>query len=252
VSAPGRLLRRGAGALSRRLDRPELLLAVDPLARRAEREEVGIRAVLASSLASDSVYVDVGSNRGQVLREAVRVAPAARHIAFEPIPELARDLAREFPGVDCRTLAVGARREQASFCHFRTMDGWSGLRRSPEVSDARGHPEYIQVEVSTLDEELAGAHPRVVKIDVEGAELAALQGATTLLSDERPLVILEHVASAAALYGSSSADVWRLLRELDYDVFAITGEGPFEEREFATASTIVNWLARPRTAGGQS
>ena len=53
------------------------------------------------------MYVDVGANRGQVLRDAVRVAPEARHVAFEPIPELAGQIARDFPSVECRVKAVG-------------------------------------------------------------------------------------------------------------------------------------------------
>ena len=115
--------------------------------------------MLASALRNDSIYVDIGSNRGQLLREALRVAPRARHIAFEPIPDLAAELAASFPQVDTRRLALGAAAGSADFCHFRKLDGWSGLRRSPEISDTRGDPEQITVQVSTLDLELAGLRP---------------------------------------------------------------------------------------------
>src|SRR6185437_1518628 len=147
-------LRRTMAFLGRRLGRPELLAAVYAPARQAQLEEVGIAAVLAAALGRDGTYVDVGTNRGQVLREAVRVAPNGRHIAFEPIAALAAEVRRSFPQVDCRGLAIGARREQAEFCHFRKLDGWSGLRRSREISDERGDPEFITVQVSTLDEGL--------------------------------------------------------------------------------------------------
>jgi FkbM family methyltransferase len=242
---PMPFVRRIVGALSRRLKRPGLLAAIDPVARREQREEVAIRAILASALGVDGTYVDVGTNRGQVLEEAVRIAPRGRHVAFEPIPELAAQVARAFPGVECRALAIGARREQAQFCHFQGMDGWSGLRRSPQVRDAQGRPRYITVEVSTLDEELARLTPQVVKIDVEGAELAALQGGRGLLARARPHVILEHVAEAAALYDARPDDVWDLLHELGYAIFAVTGEGPYTRAQFAAERGVVNWLARP-------
>ncbi len=132
-------------------------------------------------LRDDSTYVDVGTNRGQLLRVALRAAPAGRHVAFEPIPDLAAGLRREFPQLDTRQLALSARPGTAEFCHFRTMDGWSGLRRSLEVSDERGAPEYIEVRLSTLDAELAELDPRVIKIDVEGAELEVVQGGAELL-----------------------------------------------------------------------
>ena len=243
------LRRRTVGALSRRLGRPELIAAVYPGARQALREEIAIRAILAITLYGDSTYVDVGANRGQILGEAVRVAPRGRHLAFEPIPTVAADLARAFPGVDCRQLALGARRETAEFCHFRKLEGWSGLRRSPQISDERGDPEYIAVTVSTLDAEIGDRIPRVVKIDVEGAELGVIEGARTLLSEARPVVIFEHVASAATLYGSSSETLWDLLTELDYEIFSVEGDGPCTRRMFAERTGVVNWFARPNPRG---
>ncbi len=239
--------RRALGAIARRLGRPELVSAFYAGARQAEHESVGIAAVLAAVLLSDGSYVDVGSNRGQVLREAVRVAPRGSHVAFEPIPALARELALEFPGVDCRQLAVGARREQARFCHFRSLDGWSGLQRNPEISDEQGAPEYIDVEVSTLDEELAGMSPAVVKIDVEGAELAVLQGAGGLLERARPVLIFEHVAEATALYGDTPEGIWDLLAAARYRIMTVTGQGPFDRAAFVGGGGVVNWLATPES-----
>src|ERR1700730_8223665 len=158
-----RVLSRTVGAASRRLGRPELLAAVDAVARQAQQEAIGIAAALASTLRGDGIFIDVGANRGQVLREALRVSPRARHVAVEPIPALAAEIARSFPAVDCRQLALGAAPEVTQFCHFTTLDGWSGLRRSPHVSDTQGHPEYITVNVSTLDHELGEISPQVLK-----------------------------------------------------------------------------------------
>ena len=149
-------LGRAVSSASRRLGRPELAATFYAGARRLLHEDIAVEAVLAATLRHDALYVDVGTNRGQLLRTALRVAPAGRHVAFEPIPELAAELERSFPGVDRRQVALSDRSGVAEFCHFRTMDGWSGLRRSPVVSDERGAPEYIEVRLSTLDAELSG------------------------------------------------------------------------------------------------
>ncbi len=239
---------RAISSLGRRLQRPELVATFYAGARRLLHEEIAVRAVLAALLRPDATYVDVGTNRGQLLGEAVRVAPAGHHIAFEPIPELAEELHRAFPRVDTRRLAVSAQAGSAEFCHFKTMDGWSGLQRSPEVSDERGRPEYIQVALSTLDAELDGVSPRVVKIDVEGAELDVVRGGRQALARSRPFVIFEHVAAAGALYGSTSSALWDALHELGYEVFSITGDGPFARDAFAALAAqggVINWLARP-------
>jgi FkbM family methyltransferase len=238
--------RRAIGAISRRLGRPELLSAFYAGARLAEREDLAITAVLAGLLKADGCYVDVGSNRGQVLADAVRIAPDGRHLAFEPIPALAAEVRRRFPAVDCRQMALGPRREKATFCHFTTLDGWSGLRRNPLVSDEQGSPEYFEVEVSTLDEELAGLRPDLVKVDVEGAELGVLQGAGELLARARPTILLEHVPQASALYGDSGEEIWDLLDGAGYRIMPVTGEGPLTRAEFAHGTGVVNWLATPR------
>jgi FkbM family methyltransferase len=239
------LIRRAMASAARRLGRPELTATFYAAARQLLHEEIAIEAVFAALLRSDATYVDVGTNRGQLLAQAVRIAPEGRHIAFEPIPELAAQLRREFPQVDTRELAVSAQPGTAEFCHFRTMDGWSGLRRSLEVSDERGSPEYIQVRLSTLDSELADVDPRLVKIDVEGAELDAIRGARELLARRKPYVVFEHVVAAAALYDSPSQDLWDALHELGYEIFSITGAGPLARSEFAADTGVVNWLARP-------
>jgi FkbM family methyltransferase len=235
------------GAASRRLGRPELLAAVSPVARRDQAEAIGIRAALASTLRGDGIYVDVGANRGQLLADAVRFAPRARHVAFEPIPALAAELARAFPQVDCRQRALGASVQEARFCHFTTLDGWSGLRRNPAVSDAQGRPQYITVAVSTLDRELSELEPRVVKIDVEGAELAVLEGGRSLLERVRPLVIFEHVSSASALYEAPPAGPFELLSELGYEIYSATGAGPITQEAFTESDGVVNWIAAPST-----
>jgi len=241
------IVHRGVGALSRRFGRPELLAVIDAHARRAQREEVAMRAVLAASLRGEPTYVDAGTNRGQVLSEAALVAPRARLIAFEPIPALAAGLRSTFPGLDCRELALGAAAGRAQFTHFRKLDGWSGLRRSPEVSDEQGAPETIEVIVSTLDAELAGVEPAVVKIDVEGAELDVLRGGREVLGRARPVLVIEHVPTAAALYGASSAEIWEELSETGYELMDLTGGPPLGREAFLAAAGggAVNWLARP-------
>jgi FkbM family methyltransferase len=241
-----RFATRAVGAAARRLNRPEWLAAIDVHTRQAQREEIGIAAILATSLHGTGSYIDIGANRGQVLREAVRVAPRGRHIAFEPIPRLADEIARAFPGVDCRRKALGAQVGRAQFCHYTKLDGWSGLRERPEISDERGRPERIAVEVSTLDAEIGDLHPSVVKIDVEGAELAVLEGGTAVLREARPLIVFEHVAAASVLYGAAPEAPWELLGELDYEIFSVTGAGPFDRAGFVAASEVVNWLAVPR------
>ncbi len=251
MSSPfSRFAKRAVGSVSRRLERPELLAAVDAFARQTQSEEVAISAILASALRAGGTYVDVGTNRGQVLREAVRVAPHGSHIAFEPIPALAAQVRASFPQVDCRELAVGAHVGSAEFCHFKALDGWSGLRRNTEISDERGEPEFLTVTVSALDHQLHELTPTLIKIDVEGAELEVLQGAKSVLERARPLLIFEHVTATASLYGVAPTAPYDLLTDVGYAIFTVTGAGPVARAAFAAGECVVNWLAVPGAAVG--
>ena len=68
--------------------------------RRDLRDNEHLRLLLAFVLREDANCIDVGANVGEILEEIVRVAPRGRHIAYEPLPDHAADLAKRFPGVD--------------------------------------------------------------------------------------------------------------------------------------------------------
>ena len=88
------------------------------------------------------------------------------------------------------------------------------------------------MEVSTLDAEMGGSAPTVVKIDVEGAEVEVMKGGRGVLSAAKPVIIFEHVHEAAALYGAPQGAPWDLLTELGYQIFSVTGDGPFTRSSF--------------------
>src|SRR4051794_584673 len=68
--------------------------------RRDRRDMRSLRLLMALTLAEDASCIDVGANLGTVLGDMVRFAPRGRHVAYEPLPELAAQLASEFPQVD--------------------------------------------------------------------------------------------------------------------------------------------------------
>ncbi len=236
---------RGLGAISRRLDSPEIMSVVDGGMRQAHRDAIAARAIVAAVLGPRSAYVDVGANRGQWLTDACRCAPGATHLAFEPIPELCAQIAARFPAVDVRAAALAAAPGEAKFCQYLNLDGWSGLRPRSEVPD---ECRWIDVRVARLDDELGERVPALVKIDVEGAEVDVLLGAQSTLAEHRPVLVFEHQMSATAHYDRTSEQLWELLDALDYRIFDLQGGGPYSRDEFGrcgAAGALVNWLSVP-------
>jgi len=160
-------------------------------------------------LRSDSNCIDVGCHRGDYLRRMLATAPSGHHFAFEPIPDLAAALRRDFPTVEVHEVALSDRAGTAEFFYFPSKPALSGLA----LREARtgGAGEHLQVRTARLDELVSAATPiRLLKIDVEGAEDPVLDGARHLMLLDRPFVVLEHGKDSAA-FGWPSDRLYELL-----------------------------------------
>jgi FkbM family methyltransferase len=198
--------------------------------RRDRRDMRRLRLLMALTLAEDASCIDVGANIGTVLRDMVRFAPRGRHLAYEPLPELAAQLARDFPHVDVRNAAVSDHAGTATFHRVRgreTRSSLSTLDHAPEQLD----PYTVRLE--DLDSGIPPDFvPALIKIDVEGAEEQVLRGAARTLERHRPTVVLEH-SSNAAHFGTRSETVHELLVGAGLRVFDIDGNGPYGPGELA-------------------
>ncbi len=222
--------------------RPEFFAAFDPLKRRDLYDTVAMNAVIAGVLRRDSSAIDVGANYGSVLREIVRHSPEGRHIAFEPIPALAESLAREFPTVDIRQSALSDSAGTAQFSHVTGAPGYSGLRLRRDLPAGSGTVQNLTVRIDRLDDVLPqDFNPSLIKIDVEGAELGVLSGAAKTLARSRPVVIFEHGAGGADIYGTASTEVWDLFDDCGFRILSVTGEGPYSRAAFADLFTAPQW-----------
>lgn len=183
-------------------------------------------------LERNSDCLDVGANEGQLRREMVRVAPIGRHVAWEPLPSLAARLREEFPNVEVREAALGATSGEVDFQHAVDEPGWSGLRERRTPRGSRF--QRIRVRSEMLDDALPPAvAPRLIKIDVEGAELDVLLGGRRTITTHRPIIVFEHGADAAALYGASAERIFQLLTvDLACVVHGLDWDGPYDADEF--------------------
>lgn len=183
-------------------------------------------------LRPDSNCVDVGCHRGDFLREMLRLAPAGSHHAFEPIPEMYAELVATFPAARVYDYALSEAAGEVTFAHVTSNPGYSGLR---ECRYDRPHEDVTQITVRTerLDNLLPPDLPvNLLKVDVEGAELQVLRGATETLRRWRPFIVFEHGLGAADCYGTTPEQV--------YDLLASCG---------LSVSLMADWLAggRPLT-----
>ena len=207
-------------------------------------------AALVHLLDVNSNCVDVGAHVGSALARIIELAPDGRHLAIEPVPHKAQSLRQRFPSVPVVNAAVSSEPGTATLYEAR-QSGFSSLQ--PPVD--KQVVDTFHVDVVRLDD-LVDADHRVhfVKLDVEGAELPALQGAAHTLKREHPVVLFECGPSGRSEpFGYTRADLFGFLADLDYSVYSIVdfvyGRAAMTVAEFEKAGTYpypgFNYLAVP-------
>jgi FkbM family methyltransferase len=174
--------------------------------------------------ALDTVW-DIGANVGLFsFCAAVRAGAGGRVVAIEPDADMVRLLHRSIAAnrlnVEVLPTAIS---DRVGFTRFHI----ASRARAANALAAFGLPEQMGgvaetriVPTTTLDALLGEfGRPAIVKMDIEGAELMALRGATTLLREVRPIVACE-VSNEA-----SKADVTRLLLDAGYELLDAASDG---------------------------
>jgi FkbM family methyltransferase len=157
---------------------------------------------------STALFVDVGAHIGSVMGEVIRQHPNARVIAIEAIPEKAARLRRRFQTATIHECAVADKCGRTTFFVDLQESGYSSL-----LSNGERPARSIEVGMSTLDTLLPSEKPEVLKIDVEGAELAALEGAKELVARSRPVIIFESASGTQA-----KESLWQWFDDRNYAV----------------------------------
>jgi FkbM family methyltransferase len=136
------------------------------------------------------IAIDAGANRG-VWAEAMRPHVAAVH-AFEPNPKMARLLrAGAAPGVVAHAIALSDGDGEAVLRIPRGARGFSNQGASLAEARVAGRA-FATLRVAARPLDALGLGPvGLIKIDVEGHELAVIEGARRTLARDRPALVVE-------------------------------------------------------------
>lgn len=207
-------------------------------------------AVIENLLRPGDFAVDVGANHGWfALSMAQAVGVIGKVWAYEPTPPIHADLLRNL--AQNRLLAVDARQRGLSMKQGTTdIHLFSGLPHghASQSSLDRSDHERFSIDLVTLDTELADepVAPVLVKVDVEGAELAALQGATQLLQRSPPIWLFEVNWETSKAFGYRPAQIVdELTRHAVYSIFRVVGRRLEPEINPQSAPQDSTWVCVP-------
>jgi FkbM family methyltransferase len=186
------------------------------------------REVMRRVLLPDSNGIDVGAHVGGILHLMVEMAPEGVHYAFEALPHLAAELRQAYPRVIVQEAAITNFSGYSDFQYVENDPAYSGLRRR-EYDRPDPLLRTIQVATTTLDEAIpSDSRIAFIKMDIEGGEFHALQGAVNTIGRNRPVVVFEASAKSTGWYGVTATDVYSLVVDtLQYEL-----------------STMARWLAQ--------
>ena len=171
-----------------------------------------------------STFIDIGANIGYYSLLAATHSNA-RVYSFEPSPSIAdclnRSIALNNLGGRVSTIRKAASSGKGTLSFF-VNENPHNFGLGSVVSSVENSTKLV-VDCCSVDEELtADLGPSVLcKVDVEGAEFAALQGMKQILTTYHPTLIVEVHPIELARAGSSAKQVYELLQSFGYKLHAL-------------------------------
>jgi FkbM family methyltransferase len=178
-------------------------------------------AFILHALRPEDLFLDIGANIGSYTVLASG-AVGASSIAVEPIPETAKVLEANVGinglggRVEVRRLALS---DEAGKLRFTS--GFDACNRVAGTDETEG---VIEVPVTMLDILCADRVPTIIKIDVEGHEMAVIAGGTRTLRDPRVLAVVMETNGSGRRYGVDDADLSQRMAQFG---FQACGYDPF-------------------------
>jgi FkbM family methyltransferase len=155
-----------------------------------------IARLLVHILSGGGTLIDLGANIGTI---CVPVAAAgSRVIAVEMLPRntMKLILAASLNRFDRFRIVQAAATDHDGFVWYAGDEAWAQVSKMPTTAQAVGMRLDTMIDLIERESPDFIRRPLVMKIDIEGHELAALRGAERLLAAHRPTFVFESIQEA--------------------------------------------------------
>lgn len=199
------------------------------------------------------VFFDIGAYHGiYSLVAGRRMGKSGVIVAFEPSP---REFSRlklhlrwnHIGNARTESLAVGSDSGERTFFQVSSGDQTRNGLRPPASGDSLTEISVSTVSLDQYIGKLLLDRVDMVKLDVEGGELDALRGATSLLTRFRPMFICEVLDAATRPWGYAAREIITTFLSHDFAWFDFRRGGLLSPHTALEKYTAVrNYLAIPR------
>ncbi len=191
--------------------------------------------LLDKTLKPDMTFIDVGANHGEFSIFAAKRLPQGRVIAFEPSALIHERLLKNIAANHFKNVTAvkkGLWRETSSSLLYSSSESFAdgsvneGLGTLFPSETDKTNSESIDL-VALDDFVISAGLERidVIKIDIEGAELAALEGARETLQRFRPIIFIEVSEERNVCAGYQSSELLDFIGSMGYSFKLIGSKG---------------------------
>jgi FkbM family methyltransferase len=193
-------------------------------------KELGI--ILKKILRPNDAFLDIGANIGYFSLLAANNSPTIKVISFEPVNDLFQKLNENISINNIKNImsvntAVGETNEEKEL--FISANDNLGMSSFQQPENYSGKKE--KVKVVAIDDwfKTSGLNKiDLIKLDVEGSELATLKGMKEVLQNQRPALIVEVNPETLGMFGLKPVDIFDYLNQLNFDGYRISETGELE------------------------
>jgi FkbM family methyltransferase len=175
-----------------------------------------------SHITRGSTVIDVGANIGShTIAYLESTGPEGKVFAYDPHPDSFSCLILNCPEAVTKQCAIGA------------VNGVDHLTMHPgNLGASFLSREGIEVPMTTLDTELNNGvypgHISFIKIDVEGCEVEVLFGAEKLITEHRPVLMIEINNSHLLRRGHSYGEMFSFIKTHSYNTEFFPPQGNWD------------------------
>jgi FkbM family methyltransferase len=174
-----------------------------------------------SNLRPGDDMIDVGGNFGFMTLYAGRlVGPNGRVVSFEPVPSHANLLRSNIKLNRMNDYCIVAQCVVSDLPEkmLQMVFAKSGADPTAAIAANQQGKDRVNVRNVALDDYAypAGFAPRMIKIDVEGAELAVLRSGPKLLTQFKPVIILEVHGKLLGNFSATEGELFEYLSSFGY------------------------------------
>ena len=172
------------------------------------------------TLTKDDLFADIGANIGVYTVLAAKNV-GAKVFAVEPIPSTFNHLENNIflnkinDLVTCFPVGIGAINGLLNFTN--SMDSTNHV-----VVDSNGlkKDEFIEIPIKILDDIFADNIPVIMKMDIEGYEWPALNGAKKILASTDFKALIIEINGCSTAFGFLDSDIHNLLLSFQFKPYA--------------------------------